>query len=170
MSNFGIIGKENTQSTATGNKGIFNPTDVYKLTIDKKYGFTNAAYQLLSVTELSGSSTSITGFGGYGQYLIFGSGITVSEDAKLQFRISTDGGATYNSGASDYDYTARGLNDHGTIATTNDTSEDNVHIGSSSEGTHPTDFIMRCHPFAAGDSELEGAGCIESATCVVNGP
>ena len=72
MSSFGIIGKENTQSSATGNQGIFTPKDVYELTIDKKYGFTNAAYQLLSVTELSGSSTSITGFGGYGQYLIFG--------------------------------------------------------------------------------------------------
>ena len=169
MSNFGIIGKENTQSSATGNQGIFNPTDVYKLTIDKKYGFTNAAYQLLSVTELSGSSTSITGFGGYGQYLIFGSGITVSEDAKLQFRISTDGGATYNSGASDYDFTHRELNDQGTIATTKDTGEDEVHIGTSSEGTQPTDFVMECHHFDDGDSELESAGLIEYAKCDVNG-
>jgi hypothetical protein len=169
MSSFGIIGKENTQSSATGNQGIFTPKDVYELTIDKKYGFTNAAYQLLSVTELSGSSTSITGFGGYGQYLIFGSGVTVSEDAALTFRISTDSGATYKSGASDYDYTTRELNDQGTIATTKDTGEDEVHIGSSSEATQPTDFVMECHHFDDADPELFGAGVIEYAKCDVNG-
>jgi hypothetical protein len=134
-----------TQSTVTGNKGIFNINDVYELTLEGKYGFTNEGYQLISVTELSGSSVSIGNITGFGQYLIFVSGVTFSEDAILQLRFSEDDGATLKSGASDYDWRERELNDQGTLANVNDTADSEIQIGTSSEATKPLDVHIELH-------------------------
>jgi hypothetical protein len=146
MSKYGYIGKDvPAQSIQTGNAGVFNPDDVIDLKQENKYGPTNEAYRLLSVTELSGSSTLIGDITGYGQYQIFVQGVTFSEDAILQLRFSEDNGATLKSGASDYDWRERELNDQGTLANINDTADSEIQLGTSSEATKPLDVHIELH-------------------------
>jgi hypothetical protein len=102
---------------------------------------------LLSVTNLSGSSTTISNITGYGQYLVFVRGVTFSEDAILQLRFSNDNGSTLESGATDYDYFHRELNDQGTIANTTDTEDSEIQLGTSSEATKPLDVHIELHHF-----------------------
>ena len=146
MSKYGYIGKDGpTQSLENGNTGLFTPNDILDLQKKGKYGLKNAGYRLLSVTNLSGSSTTISNITGYGQYLVFVRGVTFSEDATLYLRFSNDNGSTLESGASDYDYFHRELNDGGTIGNVTDTADSEFEIGSGSEYTKPLDAHIELH-------------------------
>ena len=146
MSKYGYIGKDGpTQSLENGNTGLFTPNDILDLQKKGKYGLKNAGYRLISVTNLSGSSTTISNITGYGQYLVFVRGVTFSEDATLYLRFSNDNGSTLESGASDYDYFHRELNDGGTIGNVTDTADSEFEIGSGSEYTKPLDAHIELH-------------------------
>tara|TARA_R100000458_G_C8264501_1_gene239685 strand:+ start:971 stop:1612 length:642 start_codon:yes stop_codon:yes gene_type:complete len=150
MSKYGYIGPDSatpTQSIENGNAGLFTVNEIFDLKKEGKYGHTNAGYRLLSVTNLSGSSTIIGDMTGYGQYLVFVRGVTFSEDAILHLRFSNDNGATLESGSTDYDYWHRELNDQGTIANTADTEDSEIQIGTTSEYTKPLDAHIELHHF-----------------------
>jgi len=150
MSKYGYIGPDSalpTQSIENGNAGLFTVNEIFDLKKEGKYGHTNAGYRLLSVTNLSGSSTIIGDITGYGQYLVFVRGVTFSEDATLHMRFSNDNGATLESGGTDYDYFHRELNDGGTIGNVADTEDSEIEIGSGSEYTKPLDAHIELHHF-----------------------
>ena len=69
----------------------------------------DAGLVLLGSTTLSGAVATVdfaSGIGaGYAAYLLLGVGITLaSDDAELHLRVSQDAGATWKSGASEYDF------------------------------------------------------------------
>lgn len=109
MSKFGYIGNKPTQSKS-GNTGVFNPADLKELDKDNK--LVNSLYEHVVTLEVGASSISAleitkAEYPELWKYTRIACWLTdVSFDASnyLRWQVSSDGGSTYDSGASDYSH------------------------------------------------------------------
>lgn len=145
-----------------------------------------ATWELLStVTLSSNAAVDITGLTGRRRYLlVFDDVVCSSNGYELRMRTSTDGGSTFDSGATDYNWgwssvgvylETRGTNDYAKLSyTTRNTVGDGLTgemIISLSNGTQKT--VYQAH-FVENDynsSEVRGLDCIgrRNSTTTVNG-
>jgi len=105
---------------------------------------------ITSTTASAASTVDFTSFRDdalYRNYVVYGANITLSGAATtdILLRVSTDGGSSYDSGASDYNYGATAFGDSGATTTFVDSANDSIKLTESHDAAVPMGFIFRIY-------------------------
>ena len=147
MSNeFGYI-PESPEQSFGNNKGIFTPTDIYDLTRADKY--TNYG-QLELIETKTGSGVSAIDFTNLGDYNVHFVTMPTMETnstghpqaSKMQLRFSNDGGSSYESGGSDYQWANQYVNISGGNGESKDSADSSIEWTPRCNNGEPTSAYM----------------------------
>ena len=140
----------------TTSKLANDSVDNTKLDLTDNYAFTGTvsgagSLNLIETKTISGGQSTIDFTSGisssYDMYMWHVIGVDIDQDSNFQIQISTNGGSSYVTGASEYDYAVRGYNSNNAFGTSVAVSDSHINCtfsGSPADDSinHPLNLII----------------------------